>query len=920
METEDFKIASKNYQTDKSQTIRKMWEIIAKRPSEFDMQIIEALKNTVIESDDSSGIVYGCYGTMIYDIIRKALMNVKKDGRGIDYILGGAKITDKQPEIHKQSDKHPDKHKNKHVGNTPMKKADIIRMEGTIKKLNERLSVMLNSLNPDKFAIPSESIMNSPILEIRAIGFIYMAWFIIKHKSEYIAAGDIITPYGIIVSLQRFIKILEGYITDGGYNAMKPEESQTISPAVIADLRHLELLAIQEYKFNGVALYEKASELILGSQYDAYLPRKRREAFEHQKMVSRSIMDVATLKAGMMMFYRTNTNSGKTSSIINLATAVQQLRKRYPNVFGDLQVIATCDVQPVLTRWGQLLYHAGIPFGIGSKRFWPQNNPELMQKIRRKAMEEMSADRDCIDINMRFSNSDTCESLRDRVVIVCEPEIALKILSRAPDAATRFVLLHDEPTMYADDMDNPKLAVNMSVMKQAPKWSIFSSATLPCNDKSAVFIEHHKRKFPAARFIDNYSSEIYTCCNVYDFSGRLIVPHSGCSNIEELTRAIEHIKSNPFLGKLYTPISIRQLYERATRIGVKNAAFMQKVPNIKEIFNNVENLYPDNVRKIALAILDSLCILDDSQIKTICQNGKPQSHQFNKESEEDESTEDDDTDSDEEEEDDSEIDFQNLGTTEAHKFPYLNLIATPAPCEILNKCYNSLVVDIKKRIGSLSKLEDEYEKRVDAWNDAYDALEKKIKNADELSRQQSEMQDSRPKFHYPDECQINTRGHISKYARAMLPRFNKSKFRIPNDIREFDLDSMHITEENKMELIAGVGCYGNPETIHMDENYLDNVLDLTSQKKMETLISDSSICYGTDYPIGGVIITEEFSDEHSLNTVYQLMARAGRGRKSSTAEIYVHPKCAANILETVKMGKDARNNEVENMIKKFMDC
>jgi hypothetical protein len=906
MDAEDFKVAGKKYQTDKSQTIRKMWEIIAKRPSDFDMQIIEALKDTILEpgtTTDSSGIVYGCYGQMIYDIIRKALMTVKKDGHAIDYILGGAKSTDKHPG--KNADKQPDKHKDKKAGNTSMKKADVIRMEGTIKKLNERLSVMLNSLNPDKLAIPSESIMNSPILEIRAIGFIYMAWFIIKHKSEYIAAGDIITPYGIIVSLQRFIKILEGYITNGGYNAMKPEESQTISPTVIADLKHLETLAIQEYKFNGVALYEKASELILGSQYDAYLPRKRREAFEHQKMVSRSIMDIDNLKVGMMMFYRTNTNSGKTSSIINLATAVQQLRKRYPSVFGDLQVIATCDVQPVLTRWGQLLYHAGIPFGIGSKRYWPQNNPELTRKIKQKAMDEMSADRDCIDANMRFSNSDTCESLRDRVVIVCEPEIALKILSRAPEAATRFVLLHDEPTMYADDMENPKLAINMSVMKQSPKWSIFSSATLPCNDKSAVFIEHHKRKFPAAKFIDNYSSEIYTCCNVYDFAGQIIVPHSGCSNIKELSMAIEHIKSNPFLGKLYTPISIRQLYERATRIGMKNTAFMKKVPNIKEIFNNVENLYPDNVRKIALDILDSLCILEDSQIKTICQNGKTQHA---------------DSESDDNSESESEIDFQNLGTTEAHKFPYLNLIATPAPLEILNTSYNSLVVDIKKKIGSLGKLEDEYDKRMEAWNDTYDALGKKIKKPDELSRQQSEMQDSRPKLYYPDECQINTRGHISKYARAMLPRFNKSKFRIPNDIREFDLDDMHIIEEHKLELIAGVGCYGNPETIHMDENYLDNVLDLTSQKKMETLIADSSICYGTDYPIGGVIITEAFSDEHSLNTVYQLMARAGRGRKSSTAEIYVHPKCAANILETVKMGKDARNNEVENMIKKFMDC
>ena len=86
---------------------------------------------------------------------------------------------------------------------------------------------------------------------------------------------------------------------------------------------------------------------------------------------------------------------------------------------------------------------------------------------------------------------------------------------------------------------------------------------------------------------------------------------------------------------------------------------------------------------------------------------------------------------------------------------------------------------------------------------------------------------------------------------------------------------------------------------------------------METLVSDSSICYGTDYPIGGVIVTREFSDNHSLNTVYQLMARAGRGRKSTNAEIYMDDSCARKILETVKQGINAKSIEVDNMISVF---
>jgi hypothetical protein len=94
-------------------------------------------------------------------------------------------------------------------------------------------------------------------------------------------------------------------------------------------------------------------------------------------------------------------------------------------------------------------------------------------------------------------------------------------------------------------------------------------------------------------------------------------------------------------------------------------------------------------------------------------------------------------------------------------------------------------------------------------------------------------------------------------------------------------------------------------------------LDYTSNKKIESIIADSSICYGTDYPIGGVIITPEFAKNHSLNTIYQLISRAGRGRKSSNAEIYIDDTCAERIINTVKLGNKIVSSEIENMIQVF---
>ena len=903
MEEQDFKINSKKKDFEKSNSIRKMWEIMAQRPSDFDMQVIDALKATITEADNNEqSFGFGCYGEDAYLVIRQQLTNFKTiDGKTINFLLSN----DNNTNITKPEKTHDKPKTNQNKANKKAdKKADIIRFEATMKKLNERLTTLLNSLNTTNFIIPAESVMYSNILEWRAIGFIYIAWFISTNKDKY---TDKLIPFSIIVSLQRYIAILATPEPIIGYNTMNPNENITVSTTLINDLKTIETILIKQYAFNGITLYEQASDLILGSQFDCYLPRKTRKAFEHQKIVSKTIMEIDNLKNGFIMFYRTMTNSGKTSTIINIATAVQELRKRYPNIFGNLQVIATCDVQPVLTRWGQLLYHAGIPFGVGAKRFYP-SNPEIAQKIKSKALKELHADQDCIDINMRFSNSDTCKSITDRCAIICTTEIALKILSKATNAKNRFILLHDEPTMYADcTQDNniayQQLETNMQVMQYAPRWAIFSSATLPYDAKSSIFLEHHKTKFPNAKFIDNCSTEIYSCCNMRTFDGKLITPHLGCTTRLELINAISHIEQNPFLGKLYTPSSVKILWDEAMEAGTNNPEFRTKVPNITEFFSKVENLYPDNVRKIALEILRSATVLNDKQIAYIC------SMEYESDSEDDEPN----TQS-------NEIVFDKLGTTEAHKFPYLNLIASNSPMEEMQTYYGGLVADIKKKIGSLDKLEDEYNRKHDLWQNAFDALEKQIKNADQLSMAQDEMYESKPTMAFPEECQINTKQHIIKYAKHRTNHIATSKMRIPNNINNFasTLGDLHITDDCKLQMLAGVGAYAKPEdNPDIDSEYLDTMLELTSQKKMETLIADSSICYGTDYPIGGVIITKAFSDCHSLNTIYQLMSRAGRGRKSNNAEIYVDGGCAMKILETVKQGTNAEASEIDNMIRVF---
>ena len=54
MDELDFKLSNKTTKLESSNTVRKMWEFIAQRPSEFDMEIIDALKSTIYSTNPAS--------------------------------------------------------------------------------------------------------------------------------------------------------------------------------------------------------------------------------------------------------------------------------------------------------------------------------------------------------------------------------------------------------------------------------------------------------------------------------------------------------------------------------------------------------------------------------------------------------------------------------------------------------------------------------------------------------------------------------------------------------------------------------------------------------------------------------------------------------------------------------------------------
>jgi septal ring factor EnvC (AmiA/AmiB activator) len=79
------------------------------------------------------------------------------------------------------------------------------------------------------------------------------------------------------------------------------------------------------------------------------------------------------------------------------------------------------------------------------------------------------------------------------------------------------------------------------------------------------------------------------------------------------------------------------------------------------------------------------------------------------------------------------------------------------------------------------------------------------------------------------------------------------------------------------------------------------------------VIADVGVAYGTNVPLSGIIVTKEFSDKYSYNTVCQLMARVGRVGKSWKGEVYVADTLREAIISEMRSTSKALDIESANL-------
>jgi hypothetical protein len=758
-------------------------------------------------------------------------------------------------------------------------KKEKIIYENSVRKTNESIKEILKTFKKDEF-FPYVG-LKCDILEIRAIAFMYSIKFIFDHYDKLKHIKYLPFVLGLLIAIKKFMNACS--IIDKSLN---------ISSQCLEDIQIQYDKLHKKFPYDGFMIYDHAPELLIYTDYDNAIPNKEISMRKNQLELIKNIQD--HFDTGFILGYIAMIASGKTTMSIGVAQFIANMRIQKEN-HNNLELLFCCNLVSVKNQVARLCHNASIKFGIAY--------------IHTTG-------------NVKVVNHYSCKKEEDRIVIICSPDAAYKLLTSNYNPE-KYILFLDEPTIGADIKNSQSLEENIKLFTCLPKWTILSSATLPDTEKLQPLFEKIKLRYPNMYINQIYSKEIQIGCNLKTYENNLVVPYIGCKNCVDLQSVINKVDKNPFLGRLYTYTVIKTLW-----MSMNNEKILD-LPNISHFFSEIENLSAESVRIETSKLLQLLSQQSNEIIEKICsdfieKDNKPEkSEKINEIIFESIDSS-----------DDAKIEFTQLGTKQAYRFLNMNLIVTNDPVNFALTSFKSLLDDLNEHgCKSAKQLNNIYQKEITVYKNTIDKFDnnklvlkkgdkekdkdEKIANKQEKDKKKQELEETRcPKLKFLDFGQINTQEHLERYASSHIKKIIKRFVRIPNDLENTPEDIYLLDNEIVLLLFCGVGIYC-PTSLTLSDIYNTTVLHMASEGKLAYLIADSSICYGTNYPINRVFITQDFVDVHSLNTLFQLLGRAGRVGQSWKAEAYITKNIAVKLMEFVN-GTVNNDDELKNILDMYL--
>jgi hypothetical protein len=768
-------------------------------------------------------------------------------------------------------------------GKTSMKKIDIIKTENMMKNIKKDIE-MIDSFfvnKNDKWdycKIPTES-YNS--YEMRG-HFLLRA---LQYSLENYVSSNEESVYELLIIVDKFLNIINQFDNFSGF--LKNE----------INIENINLR--NHIKFSSSKILTVYPKLTVVNNFDKILPGKQNIQFmEHQKTILNTIIE--NLDSGFLIKYSVMAGYGKTTTAVPLGKLIENVNKLPKYKSTQFKLVYACNIGTVRSDVVKYFFHEGVQFCNIARRYWEKdpkrwymkchpsypNPPREIEKIESKALSFRA---------------------KECTAFITGPEFAVDIIKFLENEGYKVILFLDEPTVGADTKNSTSLKMNADLLANIPECTIIASATLPVQKSIQCVTDSYKERFPNG---NSNIPAISLCdvkigCEVFTYDQTPYPVYSGISTSGELENITSVIHENGFVRKMCDISSLQKLSERMTKNSLDTF-------DMKNWTNDLSNLTPE---KISMRLASQLSLLEsignNEQIKKVCRlkSGKNNS-----------------------------INFKNLLNEHTVWMSGMTLIATQNPEEFIKDNFEGFInelcesYDINKSIVAYNKDLEIYNKLIDEIEKAEISAKKKrtkIAKSGKIMDDEQKTKDINktnkvkcPVFKFMEKFQINSKSHcdhiISQNSSLKCCHENhQTSFPCGSEMSADDknLYSINVDTNLILLLMSGIGvCSKNIKNSY----YKDFVFNYASKGLLSFVITDETICFGTNYPFTRVFIEDDFALNHSMETINQVVARGGRLGMSYKCFAYFPNSMQQRLYNYMQTGKDMCFDEGKNITENVM--
>jgi hypothetical protein len=887
----------------------KNWNVVSAQANHDDYQLWQHLhasgKNYELSSKTVQKTIQFC-GESFYQTVRPKLITDK-------IVLQKQRVekinTDNKTN---KADKADANTKSKKGSKVPVvSKADQIRADNLARSMGKEMDLVFKDIPTEPLSCKKPITFSLKFAEFVIIRMMIQARNLItkwsdikkeleqKEKSKYSKAEE-------VTELKRKLHEAVTDITEMivGYNKITNERK---SQAELSETCLTDLIAWIDYSkevvhFDPGRIILENPQLIFKTAYDGMLDKFTLSMYPSQK----EIFEFVTTHTKHLALVHTMLGSGKTTMVVAIEgwLSTQKGRNRIRGIF-------CCPNKAVLLEVGHMLYAMGTSFAFVIE---DKKNKKLQYKWSSYADRE---DKDKSHV-LRQDNSAIfflCDIYTARIMLESRqkaiehrneyiaankknPTSFPLVEERIPHVPEYF-FIGDELTKDSDSQQgiivdsgfSVPTEVLVDIARIAGHRQMWLGSTIPTYKQLPEFYDAIVEKNSEMIIRSFAASEAKIGCAMISQTGELFAPHAGSKTVDELKTILETIKSNPMVGRFYTFEVLLNMVDHFSSMGLA-------VPDLKKLYEDPSTANQTNIQKTAYDMLETLIMTGSNEIvEQACVLQKKVARSVN---------------------------LNEMLTKEIYRFNKGCLVFSSDPVatalDIYKKNFDhylpshidsndSDITETSRNIFQQVKILDvisEYNKCIEVYEKELKRLEdgksdnnptkktsgSKERGQPELWQRVSQLTDNRPRWSFPEELQICSAKHLDRVGCTTIPM--AGGLITPEDIPE---DSA-VPAEILMLLASGIGIYSTNNPI-LDESYLATVMSLAKRGLIKIIFADNSIAYGTNWSVSAIIVidvpvvsstgevVESIVKKQSVKTIFQMLARAGRGGSlSHEARIY----------------------------------